>query len=165
MRNRNEVLRIFAACLVAVVTRDVAAQGGDVNKAAWLAGCWELRAANRVTTEMWMAPAGGSMFGVSRTTVGGAVREFEFLRLFARGDSLVYHAIPSGQTPTDFAGSAPNDSTLDFANPAHDFPKRVMYRRVGADSLVASIEGPGRDGATRRINFPMRRVSCVETPR
>src|SRR5688572_20343661 len=89
-----------------------AQQGSAIDRAAWLAGCWELRAANRVTMEMWMPPAGGVMLGASRTTVGAVAREFEHLRLSARGDTLVYTAIPSGQRETDFKASTASNQLL-----------------------------------------------------
>jgi hypothetical protein len=47
-----------------------------------------------------------------------------------------------------------------FENPAHDFPQRIIYRRLSPDSLVARIEGPGPNNTTRGIDFPMRRVNC-----
>jgi hypothetical protein len=136
------------------------AQDAPIDRAAWLSGCWELRAGARVTIEMWMPPGGGAMLGASRTSVGGNVREFEFLRLRTDGTTLVYVAQPSGQKETEFRGTHASDTLLAFENPAHDFPQRIMYRRRGADSVVARIEGPGRDGATRGIDFPMRRARC-----
>ncbi len=60
------------------------AQGGPLERVRWLAGCWELRSGARVTLEMWMPPDAGLMLGASRTTVGGAVREYEQLRLAAQ---------------------------------------------------------------------------------
>jgi Tol biopolymer transport system component len=128
---------------------------------AWLAGCWELRSPQRVTLEMWMPPDANLMLGASRTVSGGEVREFEQLRLAWQGDSLVYTAIPSGQKETAFRGGAPSDSGFTVANPAHDFPQVIIYRRRGADSLVARIEGPGQGGNTRGIDFPMKRVGCT----
>lgn len=137
------------------------AQDAPIQRAAWLSGCWELRARDRVTVEMWMPPAGGTMLGASRTTIAGNVREFEFLRLRTDGTTLVYVALPSGQKETEFRGAHASDTLLVFENPAHDFPQRVMYRRRGADSVVARIEGSGRDGGSRGIDFPMRRVNCA----
>src|SRR5688500_18858184 len=93
--------------------------------------------------EMWMPPAGGVMLGASRTTVGGAAREFEHLRISTRGDTLVYTALPSGQRETEFRATAATDQMLVFENRAHDFPQVIRYRRVSADSIVARIEGPG----------------------
>lgn len=127
----------------------------------WLAGCWEARSPQRVILEMWMPPDGNLMLGASRTVSGGngEVREFEHMRLAWQGDSLVYTAIPSGQKETSFRGGAASDSGFTVANPAHDFPQRILYRRRGADSLVARIEGPGPNGV-RGIDFPMKRVEC-----
>jgi hypothetical protein len=128
---------------------------------AWLAGCWELQTPTRITTEMWMAPAGGMMLGASRTVAAGKVREFEQLRMTMSGDTLVYTASPSGQTTTSFKSTSSLPNLIRFENPAHDFPKAIQYHKVSADSIVARIEGPGKDGTTRGIDFPMKRVSCM----
>lgn len=45
-----------------------------------------------------------------------------------------------------------------FENPAHDFPRRIIHRRVGADSLVARVEGV-RSGRAHGVDFAYRRVA------
>ncbi len=132
-----------------------------LERAGWLAGCWELRSENRLTVEMWMPPGGGLMLGASRTIVGGSTREFEHLRIEADGAALVYTALPSGQKETAFRSKEVTDSSIVFENLAHDFPQRIIYRRRGADSLVARIEGPGPNNSTRGFDFPMRRARCT----
>ncbi len=126
----------------------------------WLAGCWSLHTERRTTLEMWMPPAGGVMLGMSRTVAGGSVRETEWLRLSADSSGVSYTATPLGQRETTFRGAAATDGGFVVENAMHDFPQRIVYRRVGADSLLARIEGPGRDGGTRGINFPMARHAC-----
>lgn len=125
----------------------------------WLAGCWERRTPQLVTLEMWMQPEGELMLGASRTVVGGVTREFEQLRLEARGDTLVYTALPSGQRETAFRSRQMSDTGFMVENLAHDFPQRIIYHRRGADSVIARIEGPGPNGI-RGINYPMRRIGC-----
>lgn len=139
-----------------------AAQAGTTRLAAlgWLGGCWELRRGQRVTIEMWIPPAGELMLGASRTTVSGVLREWEQLRLSLRGDTVIYTSLPSGQKETEFKTLVVSDSGFTVENPAHDFPQRIIYRKRGADSLVARIEGPGQ-GGTRGIDFPMKRVACT----
>jgi len=130
-----------------------------IDRLSWLAGCWELRAGNRITEEQWMRPLGKSMLGMSRTVRGDSTTEFEQLRIAEEGADLVYHANPSGQAPTQFRSFAITDSSISFQNPQHDFPQRILYRRVTRDSLVARIEGE-RGGRARGFDFPMRRVAC-----
>jgi Tol biopolymer transport system component len=135
-------------------------QSTPLARAGWLAGCWELRAPNRVTLEMWMPPLGDLMLGSSRTTVGTRTSEFELLRLKVDSGRLNYVAMPNGRTETTFPSIEITDTTLVFENTAHDFPQRISYRRRGADSVIATIEGPGPNGV-RRLPFPFRRATCL----
>jgi uncharacterized protein DUF6265 len=52
-----------------------------------------------------------------------------------------------------------SDSAVTFENPSHDFPQRIIYRRRGADSLLARVEGM-RGGQLRGSDYPYRRVAC-----
>jgi Tol biopolymer transport system component len=156
------VLVRVIAFVMAVCPLIAGAQTSPLVRAGWLAGCWELRAPNRVTLEMWMPPLGDLMLGASRTTVGSATSEFEQLKLKVEGDKLVYIAAPSGQKETSFTSTTIGDTLIVFENPAHDFPQKIIYRRRGADSLIARIEGPGPNGP-RGSNFPMRRSNCLTT--
>jgi Domain of unknown function (DUF6265) len=130
--------------------------GQGVQPPAWLAGCWKQQTGNRENLEMWMPPAGGMMLGASRTLVGGAVREYEQLRITLDSGKLVYTASPSGQQTASFTSTAITDSSFTVENPQHDFPQRIIYRRKGADSLIARIEG-----GPRGFDYPMKRVSCT----
>ena len=133
---------------------------GGLEQVRWLAGCWEMQRGARSTIEMWMAPAGGLMLGASRTVTDGKVVEFERMQLAERGGGLVYTALPSGQSEATFTSAAVSEEGFTVENLQHDFPQRIIYRRAGADSLIARIEGPGRDGGTRGVDFPMRRTGC-----
>lgn len=136
-----------------------APQDEPLSPLRWLAGCWQLNRGHRLTLEMWMPPAGGMMLGASRTVAGPHTREWEQLRLSVRDGRVVYTASPSGQSQTDFTATAVGDSGFTVENPGHDFPQRIVYRRRGADSLVARIEGQ-TPGGPRGVDFPMRRVRC-----
>jgi hypothetical protein len=148
--------------LALCVSTGVGAQSVGVQRAAWMAGCWEMRGQGRSTIEMWMPPSGDLMLGASRTVVNGVAREFEHLRLRAAGDTLIYTALPSGQQEASFRSTLVRPDTLVFENTAHDFPQRIIYSRRGADSLVARVEGPGPNNTTRGFSVPMRRVDCTQ---
>jgi hypothetical protein len=130
-----------------------------VAQVGWIAGCWERSGGGRLIEEQWMRPRAGLMLGVSRTVVGDSLREYEQVALFERGGRLVYAATPARQTPAEFESTAVSDSAVTFENPAHDFPQRVIYRRRGADSLLARVEGM-RGGQLRGSDYPSRRVPC-----
>jgi hypothetical protein len=130
-----------------------------IDQLGWMAGCWEQKSATRSTVEMWMAPAGGLMLGASRTVAGGALRESEQLSLRQDGAAVVYHAAPSGQAPTSFRSTVVSDTLLVVENPTHDFPTKISYRRVTADSVVATVQGPGPNGM-RGFALGYGRVKC-----
>jgi hypothetical protein len=103
-----------------------------------------------------MAPAGGTMMGMSRTIKGGRTVEYEFLQIRAQNDGkLAYMAMPSGQAAAAFPLLRHGENELVFENLAHDFPQRILYRRTGASTLTARIEG-----GDKGHDFPMNRVSC-----
>ena len=146
----------LAAEVAAAQSPAAAARAAQVS---WLAGCWAQSDGRRTVEEQWMRPRGGLMLGAGRTVAGDSLVEFEQVRIFERGGRLVYGARPSGQTPAEFESIAVSDSAVVFENLAHDFPQRVMYRRVGSDSLVGRVEG-SRGGRVRGVDFPYRRADC-----
>lgn len=135
-------------------------QGASVEELKWLAGCWQSAGGEkRQITEHWMAPAGGTMLGISRTTAGGKTLEFEFIRIGQEENGDIFFvALPSGQKETRFKLIKLAENEAVFENPAHDFPQRVIYRRDG-DTLTGRIEGT-RDGQVKGIDFPYQRVAC-----
>jgi hypothetical protein len=135
-------------------------QKPSVNDFAWLAGCWEYGGSGREGVEQWMKPAGGAMFGMSRTVMNGKLREFEFLQLRTKEDGSIYYvALPSGQNETWFKLVKSGEHEAVFENLEHDFPQRILYRLEKDGSLLARIEGMSK-GKLKGIDFPMKRGRC-----
>jgi Domain of unknown function (DUF6265) len=156
---------LLRALCVALALSPLTAAGqssSDPESVRWLAGCWEQRRGARVVQEQWMAPSGGMLLGMSRTVSGDVAREFELLRIVSQNGVLTYIAQPGGGAPTSFAATSVSDTGVVFANPAHDFPQRIMYRKVGRDSLIARIEGE-QGGQVRGMDIPMRRGRCEDS--
>jgi hypothetical protein len=99
------------------------------------------------------------MFGMSATIRNDTLRNYEMLLLRSASGRLQYIAHLPGQAPTVFTATALDDTSVKFENPKHDFPQEIVYRRVGADSVVAVTAGPA-NGQRREIAFPFKRVSC-----
>jgi hypothetical protein len=131
----------------------------EVETLSWLAGCWEQARDGVVIEEQWMRPRAGTMLGMSRTTREGAPAAHEWI-LFREVNGVVqFQAHPSGQASATFTATHVSDTALVVENPDHDFPRRIGYRPLGADSLLAWIDG-GAGAEGRRVEFLYRRVAC-----
>lgn len=132
----------------------------DITALAWMAGCWAQETGDAGSVEHWLPPAGGTMFGVSRTVKNGRTVEFEFMQLRMNAEGkLVFIALPSGQKEVTFVAANVGKDSVTFENPQHDFPQKVSYRLESGDRLIGRIEGT-RGGTLRGVDFPMRRVAC-----
>ncbi len=135
-----------------------AADLGDLGALAWLAGCWQGEGGGGKNQECWMPPEGGIMLGVSRVfseqgtvapegrkedTVAPEGRKedtmFEFLRIAPHGDGLAVFASPRGKPAVAFPLIESAEGLAVFADPEHDFPQRITYRRDG-DKMTARVE-------------------------
>jgi hypothetical protein len=106
---------------------------------SWLAGYWLSCADGGEVSETWSDVRGGMMAGTTLTTRGSET-SFEFARIAPSPAGLSFFAQPGGREPTQFLLAESGPSHAIFANPGHDFPQRVIYRREG-DRLAARIEG------------------------
>jgi hypothetical protein len=147
---------MVVAALVMPVYGQTPATTGDL---AFLTGCWKLESNGRVVEEHWLAPAGGSLMGVSRTVAKGKMVEYEFLQILDLPEGLTYVARPSGQPEAKFRATTKTADEIVFENPVHDFPQRIRYRLTGT-TLNARIEG-NMNGKARAIDYPYSRVPCT----
>lgn len=124
-----------------------------------LPGCWRSAGGGEFTDEIWSTAEGGLMIGAGRTVREGWAVWFEHLRIEQEGDSILYVSRPVGQKEAAFLLAGGDAASLEFANPLHDFPRRITYRFPAPDSLDVEISGPGRDGE-RVSRFSFRRRTC-----
>lgn len=150
----RQALIILLSCIA-----PMAASAATIDDLAWLKGAWEFERNGRVVREEWMPPAGGTMLGMSRTVKAGktVAHEFLLLRTNEQGDAN-YVASPSGQATTEFKLVNSDARSVVFENKAHDFPQRIGYELREDGALLAWIEGEGKDGKLKRIEFPYKRV-------
>ena len=153
----------IAALASALAPANAHAEDAQLERLGWLAGCWAAEQGEAGSVEHWLPLAGGTMLGIGRTVKNGRTVEHEFMqiRLNAEGQP-VFIAQPSRQKEATFVATSIGERAVTFENPTHDFPQRVIYRAVGDTGLAARIEGQ-RNGTTRGIDFPMRRVACEAT--
>ncbi len=128
---------------------------------AFMAGCWRGSSGGGVVIEeYYTAPTDNLILGVSRYLKGGRVTDYEFSTIAREDTTIVLTPRPSGQEPASFRLTRIDGSSAVWENPAHDFPTLIAYRRGSGDSLVARIEGPGRDGKRASSEWRMGRATC-----
>jgi hypothetical protein len=113
----------------------------SLNDLSWLVGHWVGREGEVISEEWWTEPAGLVMLGMHRDVSPGAQGFFEYLRIVARADGVVYIAQPLGRPPTDFPLVDLGPTRVVFENLLHDFPQRIIYRLADDGVLVVRIEG------------------------
>ena len=79
----------------------------------------------------------------------GQITKTETLRLVAMSGDVFYIAkVPENTLPVPFRMETCSDDVATFANPAHDFPKRISYRWAAPDRMTVSVQGEGDQGFT-----------------
>ncbi len=122
-----------------------AAPAHTIDDVAWISGSWESAGGATTMDENWSYPSGGAMLGTGRVVSGGKMKFFEFLRIQVLKGGLTYVAQPGGGSPTPFPLVKLEKGHAVFENLKHDFPKRIIYKLDGDDTLVTRIEGDGTE--------------------
>lgn len=107
----------------------------------FMAGHWS----GNGVEEVWLAPAGNLMTGMNRMVRSDGRAAFEFLRIAVTPDGITYFAQPSGRPATAFRLVEVSPDRAVFANPDHDFPKRIIYA-LRDGKLCARVEGDDGKG-------------------
>jgi len=152
MEGRKTTRIALALAAISFAGTALAAEPGAGLQLDWLAGQWCSQDPGGRIDEAWLPEAGGTLLGMSRTVRGTKTASFEFMRIVSEGGRASFHVQPNGAPATAFALEDRGEGWIRFANPAHDFPNRIEYRRAG-DRLSAWIAGPGPDGKDMRIPF------------
>lgn len=127
--------------LLLVLALPLAAGEPSVDDLAWMSGHWS----DGEVEELWLAPKGSLMLGVSRTVRKNGRVAFEFVRIANTDKGIAYIAQPGGKAPTSFMLVESKPGRVVFANPDHDFPKRIVYE-LRDGKLCARTDDGVKDG-------------------
>ncbi len=113
--------------------------GGDSNSGgfSWLAGCWVTPDSS--AQEVWVVESERSLAGFGVAITDSKIGFYEVLSIKQSEDgSWTYTAHPSGQLSASFVAVEIDDTSVVFANPEHDYPQEIRYKREGS-RLYATI--------------------------
>ncbi|MBL7941516.1 MAG: hypothetical protein JNM00_02060 [Flavobacteriales bacterium] len=145
-----------------ILTGSCTVQRLHISETSWLVGSWICDFGQGVQMlEQWKEGRKGELHGISYQIVNGDSTIFETIVLKVENDQLHYIVTApdeNGTTPIDFVSTGGKNNTWIFENPAHDYPQKITYTRVGKDSIMAEISG-NMNGTFKAIPFPMKRLS------
>jgi hypothetical protein len=127
------------------------------DRLGWLVGGWRDVEGEATTMETWVAQSDGDLLGSGRVMIGQVIGFAETLAIASRDGKLEYTAWPAGQEPVRFLEKESGEYTVVFANPNHDFPREITYRRTDATHLEVSAVGVS-EGEPREESWSLERL-------
>ncbi|BFM12940.1 hypothetical protein R50072_30930 [Simiduia litorea] len=126
----------------------------------WLLGEWVAKNGDRTSTETWLYAGGATYEGVGKTFSLGQLKSEESL-IIAEMSGVLYliAKVNHNALPVAFGLVSCTVNSVRFENLAHDFPKRIEYKREGENQLAAYVS----DAESK--SFSVHFTRKVDTPR
>ena len=147
---------VFGICLLSLVSKE--AINGNQDKLSsfkWLIGTWVSITPEGKLMETWL-PMNDSLYQAQATLYKKTTEtvNLESLQLMRRDNN--YYLIPTvgNAQPVEYRITSSTKNSFVAENPAHDFPRKIVYILYKKDSLHAYIEG----GAGKRKDYYYGRV-------
>jgi hypothetical protein len=124
-----------------------------------LTGTW--RTENGRSFERWTKNDDGTFRSVAFSVKGSDTSWNENAVIYPENDKWVFENTVRGQNDgksVKFFSSFFNENSVQFSNPAHDFPTDINYTLKDKNTVKAFIVGPNKKGGKDTIPFNYTRV-------
>jgi hypothetical protein len=132
----------------------------NLDKMSWVLGSWYMNTPDGTISEEWEKVNDSLYSGFSiMVTPKGDTVFIEDIKLTGNAEGLCYMPTVSNQNKGEevrFKEKTATGDEIVFENPAHDFPQRIIYRKLSDSTIVASIEGE-QNGKMRKEEFSYKR--------
>jgi len=125
-----------------------------------LVGTWLLE--DGKTFEQWTKNADGTYRSIVFSINGNDTTYIEKARTYKENENWVFENTVIRQNAgkaIKFTSSKLTDITIQFSNPAHDFPTDINYTLPDANTINAFIIGPNKNGGKDTIPYNYKRVN------
>lgn len=131
----------------------------DMNKLLWIFDRWVSAGDGETRSyEHWEKISDDLYTGGSETIKNGDTVFSEKLKIEKASDGIYYIAdVKHNPEPVRFKLTGCRENEAVFENPLHDFPQKITYK-LEEGKLHAFIEGPGKNGQWKKIDFYMDRM-------
>ena len=119
-------------------------------------GTWQIPAVNGF--ERWTKNEDGSFITTGFNITGNDTSWNENGRVYTEGGKWVFENTINDGRAVKFICSLLTDSTVQFSNPAHDFPTDINYSFVDSNRIHAFIFGPNDKGGKDTMHFEFTKV-------
>lgn len=125
-----------------------------------LTGTWTMTTKKgNLMAEVWEKKDGNSLKGKSYMVKGTDTTILETVDWVKEGTDMFYIPVAFGQNddkPVKFKLTSCNGNVYTFENPAHDFPRRIVYDFVSNEELHAYIDD-GTDKKRQHYNYKRKK--------
>ena len=111
--------------------------------------------------ERWLKNADGTFQSAAYSVKGTDTSWNEQAKIYMEADKWVFENTVKGDNnnkSVKFTSTSFTENSVQFSNPAHDFPTDVNYKVVDANTINAFIVGPNNKGGKDTIPFNYTRV-------
>ena len=154
------VVAALMLCAISCEKKEESTPYETLGKASWLIGEWQNRLPQGQLTEIWTKDNDSTYSARSYfVKTAGDTLHLEAITLEEKASGVLYTPTVQGQNnnqPVSFKMTSSDENSMTFENPQHDYPSKIVYRRISADSIVAEISGVQR-GQPSSESYPMGR--------
>lgn len=139
--------------LLPITAQEETSKKENFKKLLALEGSWKMASKKGFIVESWKRKSDQALEGMSYRINGTDSVLMERIDLYFNKAGMYFVPSTANQNnprPVVFTLSSANNQMYIFENPEHDFPKRIVYHMISADSLHAYIDD---GGSRKRANF------------
>ena len=131
-----------------------------IHQLDWLVGSWENNSDKGNLSENWKKVNDSTFNGQTYFIKGTDTLHNETFLVNQTEDDVFYIPTVKGQNndkPVTFKLTQSTEKQFTFENPTHDYPTKIVYNKITADSMVAEISGVV-DGVFSSEKYPMKKA-------
>lgn len=152
---------ILAVVVVFIACQNKSEKNFDeLEKMSWLVGEWEKKMPDGILTETWTKANDSTFTGKTLFIRDKDTLHSEEIVLTQKGETLLYIPTVKGQNdnkPVEFKITESKiENEFAFENPKHDYPQKIVYKKVNETNLVATISGK-QQGKSSSESYPMKK--------